>query len=607
MKKDPRLPSLLSKALPLVYGSALILTLLIIYAGYSASRQISEAITHQFNQQQLILARKISGYVQNQTAHLQAHLLSLRNLWEMEGAVQPDRANRIMTSFKDILGRDVLTVLALDSQGRLLTWVGERIRDPNVLQLPETESFVGYLRDGGPGRRVWVGRTREWEGKWVLPLAVPFREPGGKGGKIGGLLVFLVDALRMAQKADEGVVSGSSGYPWIINSQGIFMDHFDPGFVGRNIFVVRGLKNPNISYQKIDDLTRNELLRKKEGTSTYVTGWHREKIAVTQKLVAYTPIPFFETPDRSIPAAEFWSVAVVAPVEEVSGLVRRLTLYQIFLFGVFQLIVIFSTGLFAYVSSRWSRYLKVEVEQKTEELRKWQEKLIHAERLAAIGSMASRVSHEIKNPLIAIGGLAAQLKRSPHLGEKEKGKLEIITSEIQRLEKLLLDVRDFTRPTTPKKVPASIRTVVEEVLMLFAPMFGERHIEVKTAWDPGLSEFCFDPDQIKQVLMNLIKNAVEAMPEGGVLTLSTQGDPEWVRIRIADTGKGIDPEIRDQLFRPFISKKETGTGLGLAVSYKLVQDHNGDIRVDSSEKGTTMEVILPRTEKPGGNPQEISK
>lgn len=608
MKKEtrPYLLSKLSEALPVVYGLALILTVLLVYFGYSASRRISETVTHQFNQQQLILARKISGHVQNQISHLQIILLGLRTTWEMGRAYQKDQAESLFSAYRLLLGGDVLTVLLLDRKGEVMMTSGWSVPQGEGLHLPRPEELAPYAEKKD---RVWVGRTRKIKNQWVLLLAVPYQSQRKEKGDLReGWLVFVVDAIRIAKKADEGVVSGSSGYPWIINSQGIFLDHFDPGFIGQHIFVVRGLKNPNISYKKIDDLTRNELLQKKEGTSTYVTGWHREKIAVTQKLVAYTPIPFYENPERTVPSEEFWSVAVVAPVEEVSGMVRQITLYQVVLFGIFQTVVVFSTGLFVYLSSRWSRMLKVEVDQKTEELRKSQEKLIHAERLAAIGSMASRVSHEIKNPLIAIGGLAAQLKRSPQVGDKEKGKLEIITSEISRLEKLLLDVRDFTRPTTPQKIRTLIQPVIEEVLQLFAPVLAEKHIEVKTAWGPGLSEFFFDPHQIKQVFLNLIKNAVEAMPGGGVLTLNAERDREWVRIRISDTGKGIDPEIRDKLFRPFVSKKETGTGLGLAVSYKLVQDHNGDIHVDSSEKGTTMEVLLPyQTQEEGSKQNRITK
>ena len=103
----------------------------------------------------------------------------------------------------------------------------------------------------------------------------------------------------IARKATFGVVSGSTGYAWIINPEGILLDHYETDFVGRSIFEVRKARNPKLSYQAIDDLTRGELLKKKEGTAQYISGWHRSRVTRTQKLIAYTPIPFYETPERT--------------------------------------------------------------------------------------------------------------------------------------------------------------------------------------------------------------------------------------------------------------------------------------------------------------------
>ena len=282
---------------------------------------------------------------------------------------------------------------------------------------------------------------------------------------------------------------------------------------------------------------------------------------------------------------------------EISGLVRSLNFQQFILIGIFQILIIMGTGFFVLISSRWSRYLSLEVEQKTEELKKSQEKLVHSERLAAVGSMASHVSHEIKNPLIAIGGLAQQLKRSPHLDEKEKGKLELITTEVSRLEKILIEVRDFTRPTTPSKVKADINQVFRELIQLSSPVLQENGIQIQASLDDSLPAFCFDPGQMKQVFINLMKNAAEAMPEGGTLSVMTRKERQGVMIQIADTGTGIDAKVKENLFRPFMTTKKKGTGLGLAVSSKLIQDHNGDIKLESEvDFGTTVIIRLPLEE-----------
>ena len=588
--KNLGFPGLLKKFLPLVYVLAFVLTLVVGFVGYSTSRKIHRTITQQFNEQQLSLARKISDHIQNQIAHLEITLLGLRRTGELLDIHFMIKPGGILSQFLNLSAGDILAILILDEQGKIAGKIQDPRWNPGPFPLPELQSLSRLQESGYLSDRVWIGSSFLETGKWILPMGVPFQKKGG--------LFFIVDAIQIAQKATRGVVSGTTGYAWIINHQGIFFDHYETDFIGKNIFEVRKTKAPHFSFKKIDDLTREELLKKKEGTSTYVSGWHRSQRTVTEKLIAYTPIPFYETPDRNLRpqprlASEFWSVALVAPTEEVSGLVRSLNFHQALLIAIFQICIIVGTGFWVFLSNRWSRYLKIEIQNKTDELKKSQEKLVQSERLASVGSMASHVSHEIKNPLLAIGGLAHQLKRSPLLGEKEKQKLELITTEINRLETMLLEIRDFSRPTTPHKRLARINQVVLEVGQLFSPLMAEQHIQYKTQYDPDLPDFLFDPEQIKQVLINLIKNAVEAMPEGGTMTLQTEEDKNSVLIRVVDTGKGIDQEIKDKLFRPFVTTKKKGTGLGLAVSYKLIQDHNGDILVDSSEKGTTMTVQLP--------------
>ena len=219
--------------------------------------------------------------------------------------------------------------------------------------------------------------------------------------------------------------------------------------------------------------------------------------------------------------------------------------------------------------------------------------MIHSERLAAVGSMASHVSHEIKNPLIAIGGLAQQLKRSPNLNDREKEKLDLIINEITRLENMLIEVRDFTRPTTPRKIKGPINPLIQDILALMLPVFKDQKIETRIDLAPHLPEFEFDPEQLKQVLLNLIKNAAEAMSTGGQLSIRT-----YPLGRTAHRNFGYREGHRfgasGQLFRPFFTTKKKGTGLGLAVSYKIIHDHNGDIQVDSeSDRGTRMVIQLP--------------
>ena len=420
--KTIALPALLKKALPFIWILAVALTLLIGWIGYSTSRQIQETITRQFNQQQLILARKISSHIQNQTDALRNDLLGLRDIWVLNGAA----SRKLFERYRQILTGDVLAILVLGPQGTPVWSIREPGWDPGVFPVPALSALTPYLPSPPAPDRVWIGRTQSLAGRWILPLAVPFGSAGvGPDRSPQGAVVVFLDAIRIARNATAGVVSGQTGYAWVINPQGILLDHYEAEFVGRSIFEVRKARNPNLSYKLIDDLTSERLLKKMEGTSRYISGWHRNRITRIEKLIAYTPIYFYETPGGAgagpgALAEEFWSVALVAPIEEVSGLIRTLNLQQFLLIGIFQLLIIVGTGLLVFISSRWSSSLAIEVDRKTEELRKSQEKLIHAERLAAVGSMASHVSHEIKNPLIAVGGLAQQLKRSPNLTDKER-------------------------------------------------------------------------------------------------------------------------------------------------------------------------------------------
>jgi signal transduction histidine kinase len=595
--KNISFPILLKKVRPLIYVAALALTLLISYLVYSTFRQTQEIITSQFNQQQLILARKISDHIQDQISHLQKSLLAIRETRRMDQKTSGQAPTGIL--WQPLLSAEVLSLMIVNGQGHPV-W---RLQDPNwtpkEIPLPELKALEPFLPNPRSPNRVWIGRTFSLAGKWVLPMMVPLPDPKGRETGVQGAIVFILDAIRIVKQATFGVVSGSTGYAWVINSQGILFDHIEDEFVGRSLFEVRKARNVPLAYKIIDDQTLRELLQRKEGTAQYVSGWHRHKLTKTIKLLAYTPIPFYETPERKgspqpLLAEEFWSVALVAPIEEVSGLIRGLNIRQFILFGIFQLLIILGTGMLVYFSYRWSSTLASEVNRKTEELKKSQEKLVHSERLAAVGSMASHVSHEIKNPLIAIGGLAQQLKRSANLGDREKGKLDLMAKEVSRLERMLIEVRDFTRPTTPRKTKGAIHPLIREVLILMKPVFTDQKIEILEDLDPQLPEFEFDPEQIKQVLLNLIKNAAEAMTDGGRLGVKTYRLEQNVMVEISDTGKGISPEHLSSLFRPYFTTKKKGTGLGLAVSYKLVQDHNGDIRVNSEvNQGTRVVVQLP--------------
>jgi signal transduction histidine kinase len=241
-----------------------------------------------------------------------------------------------------------------------------------------------------------------------------------------------------------------------------------------------------------------------------------------------------------------------------------------------------------------------ETRQAIDELVKTQHKLIQTERFAAIGEAASHLSHEIKNPLMIMAGFARQAQKSLPQNCPEQEKLNIIVQEAQRLEKMLYEVRDFTRPRKVNKEPCQINQVIKGTIKIFDNQLKASKVDCKLDLAPELPLVDMDKDQIKQVLINLIKNSLEAMPDGGVLTVSSRREDQSVRILTQDTGQGIPSDKMKSIFSPFFTTKAKGTGLGLAVTYRIIQDHGGDISVESKPgHGAKFSFTIPIYEDRG--------
>jgi PAS domain S-box-containing protein len=240
------------------------------------------------------------------------------------------------------------------------------------------------------------------------------------------------------------------------------------------------------------------------------------------------------------------------------------------------------------------------------ERKQLEEKILQAERLAALGLMAAHISHEVKNPLMVIGGLARQvlkgLAKSP---QKNLEKLQIIVEEIQQLENFLTEVGSFTKFSEPKKSVLDLNSMIREMCLRLQPSFHESGIKLSLNLDPNLRQVRFDPVHLRQVILNIVKNGIEAMPKGGTLTLSSGREQDRVFLQITDTGEGIPADILEKIFQPFYSTKPKGSGLGLAISRTIMEAHQGDIKVESEpQKGTRVTVFLkaesPSISKPLG-------
>ncbi len=257
-----------------------------------------------------------------------------------------------------------------------------------------------------------------------------------------------------------------------------------------------------------------------------------------------------------------------------------------------------------------ARQISLFVEQKETEEEKevLQEQLRHADRLATIGKLASGVAHELNEPLGSILGFAQLAKRSNGLPKQAELDLDRIVSASLHAREVIRKLLLFARQMPPRRTRLNLNQVVKEGLFLFEARCARQGIELALSLAPGLPDIHADATHLTQVMTNLVVNSIQAMPKGGKLSVVTWGDQDWVHLRVEDTGEGMSPEVKKQIFMPFFTTKEVdqGTGLGLAVVHGIVTAHKGFIKVDSQVgRGTRFEIRLPlalnHTEEKEGN------
>jgi PAS domain S-box-containing protein len=227
-----------------------------------------------------------------------------------------------------------------------------------------------------------------------------------------------------------------------------------------------------------------------------------------------------------------------------------------------------------------------------------EEALQRAEQLKLVGEWAAELAHEIKNPLAGIKGSVEVLLQEPNIAEEDKVLIQKAVDEIRRIELLIKSLLSYAKPPRLQLLQTDINDLLDKTISfsLQHPKFAKNPlapIKIKTDFDPNLPETMADPMQLQQVFLNLMFNAIEAMPDGGAVAVKTSYDREVnsVNIAIADTGEGIEQSLLDQIFQPFFTTKRKGSGLGLAVTRRLVEQHGGHLYVESTQnKGTVFNI-----------------
>jgi two-component system NtrC family sensor kinase len=243
--------------------------------------------------------------------------------------------------------------------------------------------------------------------------------------------------------------------------------------------------------------------------------------------------------------------------------------------------------------------------------RQQQQQLLQVRHLASLGELAASVAHEVKNPLAGIKLAIQVLAKDPRVADSQRETIQEIVRSIDRLDKTITDLLSYSRISPPLLKPSNLHKVIEAALFSVKEEAQVTGVQVVRLFDPTLPFLPLDPRQMEGVFLNLFLNALQAMPQGGTLTVQTKrGEPGnrppestavgagpeegWAEVTVTDTGEGIPPEVLGEIFRPFFTTKAKGTGLGLSLVQSVVEQHNGQISAQSRVGvGTTFCLLLP--------------
>ena len=233
------------------------------------------------------------------------------------------------------------------------------------------------------------------------------------------------------------------------------------------------------------------------------------------------------------------------------------------------------------------------------EIKELEEKVMAAEKLAAIGKLAASVAHEVRNPLSSIKGFAQFLYKTMKEGTQQKEYAQIMIKEVDRINRVINDLLTFSSPIKLDLKPTDISDSIIHANGLVQAEAELRNITILMTAEPSITRVSLDESKMTQVFLNLLLNAMSAVDDGGMIRIHSKHDPKGraISIEIEDDGEGISPEFIDKIFEPFVTSREKGTGIGLAIVKKIVENHGGRIKANSppseKEKGSLFTIILP--------------
>jgi PAS domain S-box-containing protein len=702
----------------------LVLLSMVLFLGWMSTRKITEIVTEDFNQQQLMLAKHAASQIENSLEVLKREITLLSLSPAIQYSEKLAMINRMNNTFSSVRYEGVMEIKFIEDKVKKTYTIMEGKKCLiETLHDEEIEFLRWASYEQNKGEILFTEITKCTDNnnsqKLIMKIVTPVWQISideshpVATNKFSGALIFTVDVTHLVSKITKNIHSGKTGYAWVIDNKGTFLYHEESSFIGQNAFEARKGRKPTISFTRINEIQREKMLKGEEGTSWYISGWHRGVEGEIKKLIAYAPIKLKEKTESLI-----WSIAVVAPISEVEGAIQTVHSQQMILQGVI-IVIILLGGLFInFILVTWSNVLEKEVSKKTAELKKSEERykslienaediiftvdlegkigsinkhglqffrkneneilghslsdifvpdglilmlnikniiktgesrqIIHkvilnnrefwfntnlrglidekgniysvlgiarditdrkkmeeqsyyTEKLASLGTLAAGVAHEINNPLAVILGFTDILLEKLPQDSQEYDILKTIEKQATNAKRIVENLLSFVRHKEHKEQLVNINECIETVIDVMNNTIAINNIEVKKNLQEKLPFVKGDAGELQQVFFNIINNAIYVMKGGGLLTISTRYDGEWVEICISDTGCGIPKEHRQRIFDPFFTTKEVGkgTGLGLWVSYNIIKKHNGIIsfetktKEESEETGTIFIIKLP--------------
>ena len=375
-----RFSFLLSKyALLLMTVVTLLLLATGFYLGYMSADQMRRIIKEDFNQQQLMLARHTANILEQDIDFLKRELTTLNFSAAVEYLEPLTWANRLRVTLASVREDGVVEIRRINRDGNRAYLVDERGVEHIIGGDFKEEPFFAWSRDPRHKGQIFIQpvsmNVPNFAGRLIMIMAIPTYELSTDeshpypSGEFSGVLAFYLDAHRLAKKFTQNITSGKSGYAWIMDSQGTFLNHPERSFIGQNAFTVRKERMSAISFDAINEIQRQKMLTGQEGWGEYISGWHKGLAGVLKKLIAYAPVrllsPEFISSDKE---PYFWSVAVVAPASEVEGVIHSVYFRQFFLQIIIGFFVLL--GAIFMLHYRYERQFTVSLEEDVDHQKK---------------------------------------------------------------------------------------------------------------------------------------------------------------------------------------------------------------------------------------------